>query len=377
MPVRSKADTDRFLRLPWQLYKGVDNWVPNPLLLQRDVISEKKNPFFEHGEAQLFLAVRDGVPSGRISAQIDRRHVEHYHENTGFFGFYETVDDPEISNALLTAAEDWLRQKGMDRARGPLSFSQDEEAGLMVEGFEQPAMISMPQGLPYYPSLIESHGYEKAMDLLAYRWEIKEPPQRMMEAVEKTRAVPGLKLRQVNMGRLQEDVDVMLDIYQQAWSSNWGYVPLTRQAANKLASDLRLIADPRLLLIAEINGEPAGFVIGLPNLYEATRDFNGFLDPWKAVKLIWRLKIRGVETGRIFVFGVKPKFRGRDLVGLPFLLLYELYRAAQTRRYVWCEQSWVLENNARLNALMPYWGAYVYKRFRIYEKSLTTSAGLT
>jgi hypothetical protein len=245
----------------------------------------------------------------------------------------------------------------------------------MIEGFEQPAMISMPQGLPFYPAQIESQGYEKAMDLLAYRWEIQQPPERMMEAVEKTRAYPGLRVRTVNMGKLQQDVDVMLDIYEQAWSSNWGYVPVTRRAANKLASDLRLIADPRILLIAEIDGEPAGFVIGLPNLYEATRDFKGFFDPIKLVKLIWRLKVRGVETGRIFVFGVKPKFRGRDLVGLPFLLLHELYKAAQTRRYKWCEQSWVLENNSRLNALMPYWGAYVYKRFRIYEKSLLPAMG--
>src|SRR6266540_1585522 len=187
-PVITKAEREQFLRLPWQLYKDVKNWVPNPLILQRDVVSPKQNPFFEHGEAQLFLALCDGAPVGRISAQIDHRHIEHYNDGTGFFGFYESVDDAEVSQALLAAAEAWLLERGMERARGPLSFSMDEEAGLMVEGFDQPAMISMPYALAYYQPLIEAQGYEKAMDLYAYRWDVRPPPERVHETVAKTRA---------------------------------------------------------------------------------------------------------------------------------------------------------------------------------------------
>jgi hypothetical protein len=145
---------------------------------------------------------------------------------------------------------------------------------------------------------------------------------------------------------------------------------VTERAANKMAEDLRLIADPNVVLIAEMNGEPAGMVVGIPNLYEAIRDFKGFIDPIKAVKLLWRLKIRGTETGRLLLFGVKPKFRTRELYGLPFLLLYELYLGALKKRYKWCEESWVLETNGPLNAMMPYWDAYVYKKYRIYEKAL-------
>jgi hypothetical protein len=297
--------------------------------------------------------------------------VEYYGENVGFFGFFESEGSAEVSHALFASADTWLKQRGMERARGPLSFSMDEECGLMVEGFQQPAMITMPQSLPYYPDLVEAEGFSKAMDLLAYRWVVKEPPSRTREVIERTRAVPGLSLRPINMGRLQREVDIMLDIYSDAWSSNWGYVPVSRRAASKLASDLRLIADPRIVIMAEKDGEPAGFVAGLPNLYEATRDFNGFINPWNALKLIWRLKVRGLESGRVFIFGVKSKFRTRELVGLPFLLLDELYRAAQTRRYKWCEESWVLENNGPLNAMMPYWDAKVYKRYRIYEKALS------
>jgi GNAT superfamily N-acetyltransferase len=369
-PADTKRQREAWLRLPWRLYRDHPAWVPNLLMLQREVIDTKKNPFFEHGEARLFLATRDGEPVGRISASIDRDHNEQHGEHTGFFGFFEAQDDPEIATALLSAAEAWLRERGMDCARGPLSFSMNEEAGLQVDGFDEQAMIAMPQALPYYAPLIEAQGYAKAMDLLAYRWNLQPTPDRVVDAVERTRAVTGLTVRPIRMRKLRQEVDVLLDIYNDTWSENWGYVQVTRSEAAKMVSDLRLIADKHVVLIAEMNGEPAGMVVGLPNLYEAIRDFKGFIDPWKALKLVWRLKIRGTRSGRILLFGVKKKFRTRELHGLPFLLLQEIYEAASRRSYAWCEESWVLENNARLNALMPYWGAYVYKRYRIYEKPL-------
>ncbi|HLF72285.1 MAG TPA: N-acetyltransferase [Dehalococcoidia bacterium] len=375
LPVSTKAEREAFLRLPWRLYKDFPGWVPNLLLLQRDVINEKKNPFFEHGEAQLFLARREGEYVGRISAQIDRDHNAQHDERTGFFGFFESIDDGEVAKALLETAEAWLRERWMNVVRGPFSFSVNEEAGLQVEGFDEMAMIQMPQHLPYYGGLVEGAGYGKAMDLLAYRWNITEPPARMMEAVEATRKAPGLKLRTIRVhgipDPLRKEVDLLLDIYNDAWQDNWGYVRVTASEARKLADDLRLIADRSIVVIAEVDGEPAGVVVGIPNLYEAIRDFNGHIDPIKAVKLVWRLKIRGTETGRILLFGVKRKFqRRRALFGLPFVLLHELYLGSQKGRYKWCEESWILENNKRLNALMPNWDAYVYKRYRVYEKAL-------
>jgi hypothetical protein len=371
-PATSRADRERFLRLPWRLYKDDPAWVPNLLFLQRDLLSEKKNPFFDHGEAQLFLAWREGEVVGRISAQIDRRHNEQHGERTGFFGFFESVDDTSVAKALLDAAQAWLQQRGMVASRGPFGFCIDQEVGVLVEGFEHPPMIDMTHALPYYGSLIEAAGYAKEIDLLAYRWEIQEPPERMREAIERTRAVPGLRVRKINMRHLHRDVDILLDIYMDAWQENWGFVPVTKRAARKIAGDLRLIADPDIVLIAEVDGEPAGMVVGIPNLYEAIHDFKGFLDPWKALKLLWRLKLRGTETGRVLLFGVKQKFqRSRELYGLPFVLLDELYKAASRKgRYKWCEESWILETNTRMNALMPYYGARVYKRYRIYEKAL-------
>jgi hypothetical protein len=371
VPVADRQDREQFLRLPWRLYRDDPAWVPNLLMLQREVIDPKKNPFFDHGEAQLFLALRDGKPVGRISAHIDRLHNEHHGERTGFFGFFEADDDAEVAMALFEATERWLSERGMDCARGPMNFGVNEEVGMLVEGFEQPPMIAMTHARPYYGALVESAGYAKAVDLYAYRWDIKEPPARMMKVVEGTRSSPHVKVRTVEMRHLQRDVDIMLDIYNEAWKDNWGYVPATRREAQKMASDLRLIADPNIGIIAEVDGEPAGMILGLPNLYEAIRDFRGFINPWNALKLLWRLKVRKLETGRLLLFGVKPKFRrSRDLVGLPFLLLYELYLGSQKGRYEWGEMSWVLENNGALNAIMPYWDAYVYKRYRIYEKAL-------
>lgn len=370
-PAYHKTDREAFLRLPWGLHKQDPHWVPNLLLLQRDVISEKKNPFFGHGEAELFVARRDGRTVGRISASIDRDHNAYHAERTGFFGFFESVDDTEVSDALLGTAEAWLRDRGMDCVRGPFSFSMAEEVGLMVEGFDETPMIAVPANPPYYPRLVEQSGYAPSVDLLGYRWQIQALPARISEAIERARAVPGLTVRNASPWKLRREVDILLEIYGDAWKDNWGYAEITPREAAKLASDLRLIVDKNIVIIAEVDGEPAGMVVGLPNLYEAIHDFNGFIDPIKAAKLVWRLKVRGTRTGRIFLFGVKNKFqRSRDLYGLPFLLLQELYEGSKKGRYEWCEQSWVLENNKRLNALMPYWGAEVYKRWRIYEKSL-------
>jgi hypothetical protein len=370
--VQTKAEREAFLRLPWRLYEHDPAWVPNLLMLQREVFDEKKNPFFEHGEARLFVAMKDGRPAGRVTAHVDRLHNEYHNERTGFFGFFETEDDAGVACALLSAASDWVRERGMERLRGPMNFSVNEEIGTLVEGFDKPPMIAMTHSLPYYDALIQGAGFAKAMDLFAYRWDIKPPPERILKAVQSAMDMPGVTHRNVSMRHLRRDVDILLDIYNDAWKDNWGFVPVTEREAQKLASDLRLIADPNIGIIVEVDGEPAGMIIGLPNLYECIRDFRGFVNPVNALKLLWRLKLRKPETGRLMLFGVKRKFLTRAFVGLPYLLLYQLYVGSQKGRYKWGEMSWVLENNGALNAIMPHWEAFVYKRYRIYEKALAT-----
>jgi hypothetical protein len=369
-PVRSSKERDRFLRLPWRLYRNDPAWIPNLLLLQRETVDPKKNPFFQHGEAELYLALREGRAVGRISAQVDRENNDYRHEAAGFFGFFESEDDPEIAKALFAAAEAWLRERGMTLARGPFNFNIQEECGILVEGFEHPPVIAMPHALPYYDRLISGSGYAQVMDLLAYRWDITEPPQRMMEAVARARQLPELKVRHVELRHMQRDLDILLDIFKDAWHENWGYVPPTAAEAKKLAADLRLVIEENLGIIAEVDGEPAGMILALPNLYEAIRDCRGFLNPISALRAVWRLKIRKLETGRLMLFGVKRKFATRHFIGIPYLLLYELYLGAKKGRYKWGEMSWVLENNSRLNALMSHWDAEAYKRYRLYEKPL-------
>lgn len=369
--VSSKNDREAFLRLPWRLYRDDPAWIPNLLMLQREVFDEKKNPFFDHGDAQLFLARRNGEPAGRITAQINHAHNERHREQTGFFGFFESEDSFETAGALFGTAEQWLRDRGMNKSLGPLNFTLNDPVGLLVEGFEHPPMIDTTHALPYYGGLVEKQGYAKAQDLLSYRWQLTDPPPRMMEAVQRTLTAPGLRVRKAELRHLDREVGILLDIYNDAWQDNWGYVPVSSREARKLANDLRLIVDTNVVHIAEVDGEPAGMIVGIPNLFECIHDFNGYIDPPKAIKLIWRLKVRGPKTGRILLFGVKRKFqRRRELLGLPFLLLHELYKGALRGRYEWAEESWILESNARMNAIMPYWDAHVYKRHRIYEKAL-------
>jgi GNAT superfamily N-acetyltransferase len=368
-PVRTRRQREEFLRLPWRLYAHDPAWIPNLLFLQRQVISTRQNPFFDHGEAELYVAYRDGRPAGRISAHVDRLHNEHHNENVAFFGFFEAEDDPAVASALIEAATAWARERGFSALRGPFNFTINEEVGVLVEGFEHPPYVGMTHSLPYYDALLKGAGCEKAMDLFAFLWEVKEPPARILPAVERARAVPGLRVRPVRMLHLHRDVRLLLDIFNDAWSENWGFVPATPREARKIAADLRLIAEPRIALIAELDGEPAGMIVAVPNLYEAVRDFRGYLNPWNALRLVWRLKVRGLESGRIMLFGVKKEFqRRRDLYGLPFLLLYELWRGSQGRRYRWGEESWVLETNKLMIAILPHWDARPYKRYRVYEK---------
>ncbi len=370
VPVTTKQQREQFLRLPERLYRDDPAWIPNLYMLQREQLSESKNPFFEHGQAQLYLAFQDGQPVGRISAHVDRLSNEYHDENVAFFGFFESVDDAKVANALLETAEEWARARRFERIRGPMNFSINEEIGLIVEGFEHPPFVAMPHARPYYPSLLECAGYARAVDMFAFRWPIVRPPERTLAAAEEARKLPNIRLRKVNLWRLQRDVLTMLEIFNETWSDNWGFVPATPREARKMASDLRLIADTRIAIIAEIDGEAAGMVVGVPNLYEAIRDFRGRLNPWNALRLVWRLKVRGVKTGRLMLFGVKKKFRTRKYVGLSFLLLDELWRGSVKAGYEWSEESWVLESNTRMTSLMSYWGAEPYKRYRVYEKAL-------
>lgn len=370
IPVRTKAELNRFIRVSMRLGANDPNYVP-PLLFERgESLTAKGNPFFEHAEVQFWLAVRDGRDVGRISAQIDALNPQ-TREGYGNFGLLAAEDDPEVFAALFAEAEAWLKARGCTTALGPLNLSTNEEVGLLVAGADTPPMFMMSHDAPYTAARIEGCGYGKAKDIYAYVCDLaNDLPPAIQRRVRKP-AADGVTLRMLDMKRLDEEVRTLTGILNDAWSGNWGFTPTTEAETKALASTLQLVLDPRLTWFADIDGEPAGFMVLLPNINEAIRDLNGRLFPFGWAKLIWRLKIAGLKTGRVPLMGVKRKFAG-SMRGqlLPFQLIDAVSQAARKRGYQRFELSWILEDNLPMRRICDVGGASVYKTYRLYQKAL-------
>ncbi len=320
----------------------------------------------------MFVARRGGDPVGRITAQIDHEHNRYHSERTGFFGFFESTDDPVVARALTAAAEDWLKERGMDRARGPMNFSANGEIGFLLSGFDMPPMVLMPYTHEYYLRLMEGCGFAKVKDLYAYRWDrqpvAEGPPARMVAELRKR---PEVTIRRANMKHFREEVRTLLRLYNDSFAQNWGFVPATEAEADQMAVDLKLLVDPHIVPFVEINGKPAGVALAIPNLNEAILDLNGRLFPFGFIKLLWRLKVRRVRTGRVVILGIAREFRTRQYAGLAYLLCDEVYHVGIERGYDWAEFSWTLEDNHLINNLIEKAGSVRYKTYRLYEKALT------
>jgi hypothetical protein len=370
-PVSGRRDLDAFVKLPFRLYRDDPNWVPPLLYLEKHRFDPRKNPFLQHADHQLFLARRNGDVVGRISAQVDHEHNRFHEERTGFFGFFEAEDDPDTARALFQEAEGWLAGRGMEAARGPLSFSINQEVGLLIDGFDTPPMIMMNHSRPYYGRLIESAGFEKVKDLYAWRYDTETVPPKARPAVEALRHRPDIRIRNGDKKRFREEIATILEVFNSAWSDNWGFVPVTPEEARQLGQDLLQIADTNLVIIAEIDGEPAGVVLAAPNINEAIHDLNGRLFPFGWIKLLWRIKVRGFKTGRLMILGLKREYRTRKYLALAYLLCDEVYRGARKSGVRWAEFSWTLEDNNAVNTIIRNVGCHIYKTYRLYEKALT------
>ena len=331
----------------------------------------KKNPFFEHGEGTIFTAYRNGWPVGRCTAQIDREHLARYKDDVGFFGFFDTIDDEEVARALLDRAADWLRERGMKHIRGPLSLNINEEMGCLIDGFDTPPMIMMPHHRPYQGPLIEKAGLSKLKDVYAWRYSVGDVPKRAKKAHDEIAAMPEIRTRQVDPKNLERDVRVVMDVFNDAWSENWGFVPLTENELRKMAQDLKPILMPELTRIAEINGEPAAVALALPNVNEMIQDLHGKVLPVGLPKLLWRLKVKGPETARLIILGIKKKFRHvKQYAGLSIYLYASMNEAGQKLGIRWGELSWTLEDNAPVNVGIKFMGGKIYKKYRIYQRDL-------
>jgi GNAT superfamily N-acetyltransferase len=358
-----------FLNVVDYIYRGDPNYV-RPLDMEMKDRLSLKNPFFEHGEGVIFTAYRNGWCVGRVTAQIDREHLKRYRDDVGSFGFIDTIDDEDVAKALLEAAGKWLRAKGMKRIRGPLSLSLNDEMGCLVDGFDTPPMIMMPHHRAYQGGLIEKAGFTKLKDAFAWRYQVGDLPPRVRRAHDEIEAMPEIKSRHVDMKNLDADLRIIMDVYNDAWSDNWGFVASTERELSKMAADLKLIAVPELSYITEIDGEPAAVALALPNLNELIGDMKGKLVV-NLPKLLWRLKIVGPHSARLIILGIRKKYRNQRKYAAISAYLYAKMNAAGKRLGLsWGELSWTLEDNAPVNAGIKLMGGKIYKTYRIFEKEL-------
>jgi hypothetical protein len=370
-PLGFGREAKPFVDLMWRVYQDDPAWIPVLRRVQMDQLNPDHNPFLRYGEAQLFLAERDGEPVGRISAQINPEHDAYHNERGGFFGFFECIDDPEVAQALISAAEAWLRERDVEWMRGPISFTINQETGTLIDGFETPPMVGMPHGRPYYDDHLHAAGLTPIKDLVAWRYPVHELSERALKARERVLALDNVSVREMERKHLRRDIGIAVDIFNDAWQDNWGYIPVREDEIDQLAGDLAQFADPRLTAIISIDDEPAAMVIAIPNLNDAARDINGRLFPFGAIKLKWRLW-RGPNSGRVILLGVRRKFRTRAYAGLHLLLFTEVHLRGKRLGFDWAELGWVLEDNALLNSALPRMGASVHKTYRLYQRALDT-----
>jgi hypothetical protein len=367
----SSAELDRFVRLPKAINAGDGNFIAPLDMERKEALTPKTNPFFQHAEVQLWLATRDGRDVGRISAQIDELTPSDGGPKAGHFGMISAENDPAVFAALFAEAEAWLKARGCARAQGPFNLSINEEVGLLVDGFDTPPMLLMGHDPAYAGGQVEAQGYRKIKDVYAYKTSMAADLPPLVRRMVDRGPPAGVTLRMLDMARFDAEVTSLTEILNDAWSGNWGFTPTTEAETAQLAKSLKMIVDKRLVWYADIDGELAGFIAMLPNVNEAIRDLGGSLLPFGWAKLLWRLKVQGLKTGRVPLMGVRRKFHGtRRGQVLPFLMIDAVRREAVKLGYRDVEMSWILDDNAPMRGICEAAGCEVYKTYRIYEKSL-------
>jgi hypothetical protein len=367
--VEGRRALNEFIGLPWSLYQNDPMWVP-PLILERRSQLAPNNPYFEHATYNSWIAYRGGKPVGRISAQIDQLHLDRYQDATGFFGMLEAENNSATFQMLMETTENWLRQKGMRRVAGPYNLSINQEVGLLVDGFDTPPVMMMGHALPYYAERIEENGYRKEKDLLAYMVDADFAHPRAMQAIT-ARAKNRVQMRSLRKSNFNQELAIIRDIFNDAWSQNWGFIPWTNTEFEHLGKDLKMLVGEDLAYIAEVDGEPAAFIVGLPNINEVIRDLNGRLLPFGWLKLLWRLKIKYPATGRVPLMGVRRQYHDSMLgAALAFSVIAALQPALIKHGMQKMELSWILENNMGMRNILEAISGRVYKTYRIYSKQL-------
>ncbi|HZF93370.1 MAG TPA: N-acetyltransferase [Allosphingosinicella sp.] len=377
-PVEDNADKKAFVDLAYTLNRSDPNWVPPLKSEVHGLITPGDNPWFEHAEAELFIAERNGEPVGRISAQVDQLVLEHMGAGTGQWGMFEAADE-EAARILLRTAEGWLRAKGMTRAIGPFSLSIWDEPGLLVKGHDHPPVVMMGHHQAVYEAWVEGAGHRGIKDLLTYALAPGKPlPPIVERIVQSGKKNARVRLRKVDKSRFDEEAAILLGILNDAWSSNWGYIPLTESEIGYAGKKLKPIVLEDLILVAEHDaGDGAGFVpvafmMAVPDVNEFIRDLNGSLFPFGWAKLLWRLRRMRPRAGRVALMGVVKRLHGSRLASQLAFMMIEQIRQNGVDRYgiTRCELGWVLDDNGPMNAIAAAVGSEVNRVYRIYEKAL-------
>ena len=365
-PVRGHRDLRKFVDLPYRLHSNSPVWVP-PLRLERHAfLSRRLNAFFKHGDAQLFLAERDGVVVGRISAHYDDAFNAFHGNRWGMFGFLELADDPEVLPALLAAAEGWLRGRGRDRMIGPMDFTMNDESGVLIEGFEREPMIKQPWHPPYYAARCEEAGLAKAVDLLMWELHISDRTKILPVIFKLAGEVEprhGIRVRKMSRRSLRRDLDRFAEVYNSAWSENWGFAPYGKADLDQLAVDMQLVFDAHWFMVAETaEGETVAVAITVPDINQVLRRMNGRLLPLGWWHFLRRHRI--MDRVRVGFLGVKPEFQH---TGIAAAMYVEHFDMATVTPQKWGEMGWILETNRNMNRAMEAMGGRVVRRFRVYE----------
>lgn len=379
--VESSADFDTFYKFPWAHYQDQPYWIPSLPSLRRDTLNKAKHAAWEYMDGEYFIAWRGAEALGTIAAFVNHRHNEIHHENIGFFGFFDCINDQAAADSLFKTAEDYLRGQGVTDIRGPANFSSNEEYGLLIDCFDQYPMVLMPYNPPYYVNLIENYGFQKVMDLYAWRmdksvikpilYEDDGTPKRALRAVRRSMERHQITIRPINMRDKKKEFLRLRDLYNDAWEQNWGFIPMTDRELDNLVADLGMLLAPRYTIFADVKGEAAGFFLLVPNFNEVmqyVRPHPGLPEPWWLAKTVWHWKLRPKVTSlRAILLGVKPQFRGMGVDAAMYLAIGDTL--LKDPHIQWVEAGWTLENNDPVNQSLEHFSR-LHRKHRIYQKAL-------
>ncbi|MSW87707.1 MAG: hypothetical protein F2799_02645 [Actinobacteria bacterium] len=371
-PTASRRDMRAFVEFPYRLYRNEPMWVPPLRFERKQVLNRKKNPFFHHAEAEYFLARRNGKVVGRLSAHIDRNLNDFQDNRWGLFGFFECEDDQEAATALITAAADWLRERGRDRVVGPMSFTTNDECGILIDGFDLPPSILTDWTMPYYPGLLEGTGLKKVMD--TYMWSLYVDDRdsvhpAIFQMADEVKTKFGIDVRPMNKRKLKDEIPKFIEVYNEAWARNWAFVPVEREEAVHYAKNLKPIMDKNWAYIAEKDGEVVGASLTLPDFNQVLAHLNGRLLPFGWLKALWYQ--RKIDRVRVFALGVRKEYQHAGVAAKMYALHYD---AAERTPQSWGETGWILETNIPMNRAMEGMGGKIIRKYRMYEQLLEPDA---